>query len=109
MLLEDYLRFTVDKGASDLHLKAGGPAYVRVHGDLSEIVDLPVLTPADTERFVRQALDDTAWERFAGGNEADAAYSVPAWGASAWPPSASAARPAWSSGWSRRTRRRWTT
>ncbi len=80
MLLEDYLRFTVDKGASDLHLKAGGPAYVRVHGDLSEIVDLPVLTPADTERFVRQALDDTAWERFAGGNEADAAYSVPGLG-----------------------------
>jgi twitching motility protein PilT len=76
MLLEDYLRFTVDKGASDLHLKAGGAAYVRVDGHLSEITDLPVLTPADTERFVRQALDEKAWDRFSGGDEADAAYSV---------------------------------
>jgi len=80
MLLDDYLRFTVEKGASDLHLKAGGPAYVRIHGHLSEITDLPALTPADTERFVRQSLDDVAWERFAGGSEADAAYSVPGLG-----------------------------
>ena len=32
--IHDYLRYLVDKSGSDLHLKAGGPGYVRIDGEL---------------------------------------------------------------------------
>ena len=35
-------------GASDLHLAAGSPPVIRVHGDLHPITELPELTSADT-------------------------------------------------------------
>jgi len=75
--VDDYLRFLVDKSGSDLHLKAGGPAFARIDGDLSEVADLPTLTPADTMRFAGQVFDDAARERFDRGEEADLAYSLP--------------------------------
>lgn len=74
--LTEYLQFLVDKGGSDLHLKAGGPAYVRIDGDLSEVADLPALQSPDTERFAAEVLDGPGQERFAAGEEADAAYSM---------------------------------
>jgi twitching motility protein PilT len=75
--LDEYLRFLADKGGSDLHLKAGGPAYVRIDGELNEVSSLPSVLPGDTERFAAEVLDPEALARFAGGDEADAAYSLP--------------------------------
>jgi twitching motility protein PilT len=75
--LEAYLRALVDRGGSDLHLKAGGHAFIRIHGDLTAADDLPPLSPADTERFAGEVLDHAVGARFAEGDEADAAYSVP--------------------------------
>ncbi len=74
--LHTYLEFLVDKGGSDLHLKAGGPAYIRIDGQLSEVASLPVLRPSDTERFAGEILDPESQARFAAGEEADAAYSL---------------------------------
>jgi len=76
-MLEAYLRALVKADGSDLHLKAGGLAFVRVHGERLPMEDLPALTPSDTERFAREVLDDAGRERFAEGAEADAAYSLP--------------------------------
>jgi twitching motility protein PilT len=73
----DYLRLLVDKGGSDLHLKAGGPAFVRIDGDLSEVHDLPPLRSEDTERFADEILPEPVRARFADGEEADLAYSIP--------------------------------
>ena len=78
--LHDYLRFLVDKGGSDLHLKAGGPAYVRLDGELSEVHDLPTLTPADTERFAREVMTPELQAHFETGAETDLAYSLPGQG-----------------------------
>ncbi|MDQ3973660.1 MAG: PilT/PilU family type 4a pilus ATPase, partial [Actinomycetota bacterium] len=75
--IDDYLRVLVDKGGSDLHLKAGGPAFVRIDGELSEIHDLPPLDHADTARFADALFDDATRKRFAAGEEADLAYAVP--------------------------------
>src|SRR5688500_7997238 len=75
--LRDFLVYTAEKGGSDLHLKAGGPAYLRVDGDLSEVHDLPVLRPADTERFAGEVLHGRSLEAYLRGEEADTAYSVP--------------------------------
>ncbi|MPZ71661.1 MAG: PilT/PilU family type 4a pilus ATPase [Nitriliruptorales bacterium] len=77
MNFHDYLRLLVDKGGSDLHLKAGGPAFIRIDGELSEIHDLPHLGPDDTRRFAHDAMSDELWVRFEAGEEADLAYSVP--------------------------------
>ena len=77
MHIDDYLRLMVDKGGSDLHLKAGGPAYVRIDGSLSEIHDLPMLRPEDTEAFALQIMSARDAEKLAQGVEADFAYSIP--------------------------------
>ncbi|MDP8970607.1 MAG: PilT/PilU family type 4a pilus ATPase [Actinomycetota bacterium] len=76
MGIDDYLRFLVEKGGSDLHLKADGPAYVRIDGELTEIHDLPVLTPPDTARLADALLDDATRRRFAAGEEVDLAYAA---------------------------------
>jgi twitching motility protein PilT len=75
--ISDYLRCLVGKDGSDLHLKAGGPAYVRVNGELSELHELPTLTPTDTARFVQELLDGPSRERFAAGHEVDFAHAIP--------------------------------
>ena len=74
---EDYLRHVVAVSGSDLHLKAGGPAYVRVDGELTAVDVLPPLTPTDTEGFARQLMPPDRWQGFADGAEVDFAYSLP--------------------------------
>jgi twitching motility protein PilT len=74
--LIDFLRLTVQWDGSDLHLKAGGPAYVRVAGQLHEVSGLGQLHPSDTASFVEQILPDSQRELFAAGREADFAHSV---------------------------------
>ncbi|HWC12833.1 MAG TPA: PilT/PilU family type 4a pilus ATPase [Acidimicrobiales bacterium] len=73
---EDYLRHLVHVAGSDLHLKAGGPAYTRVDGELMAVDTLPGLSPADTERFARQLMPPEKWLAFEQGSEADFAYSL---------------------------------
>jgi twitching motility protein PilT len=75
--IDDYLKYLVDKGGSDLHLKAGGPAYVRIDGELNPVNDLVPLTMTDTEACAGQVMDDVARQRVARGEEADFAYSIP--------------------------------
>ena len=74
---EDYLRHLVEVAGSDLHVKAGGPAYVRVDGELTAVDTLPPLSSADTERFARRLMPQDRWEAFEAGDEADFAYSLP--------------------------------
>jgi twitching motility protein PilT len=61
--INDYLRDLVKRDGSDLHLRAGGPAYVRVDGDLVRCEGLPELTPADTTAFATQGVDIRAVKR----------------------------------------------
>ncbi len=74
---EDYLRHLVEVAGSDLHLKAGGPAYVRVDGELTAVDSLPPVSSADTEGFARRLMPQDRWEAFDRGEEADFAYSLP--------------------------------
>ena len=74
--LLDYLRLLIEWGGSDLHLKAGGAAYIRVSGDLREATDLPRLTPEDTQSFAHAILPASQREAFDRGIEADFAHSV---------------------------------
>ncbi len=74
--VNDYLTHLVEVGGSDLHLKVGGPAYVRIDGDLKPIVELPPLSQADTEHMANEMMDDRVRARFDEANEADFAYSI---------------------------------
>lgn len=50
--MDDLLQITVDEEASDLHLSVGNPPVLRIHGRLRHL-DVPSLTPDDTERLMK--------------------------------------------------------
>ncbi|MCG3148134.1 MAG: Twitching mobility protein [Verrucomicrobiae bacterium] len=50
--MDDLLQIMVDEGGSDLHIRVGVPPVVRLHGALVPL-DLPVLTPEDTEALMK--------------------------------------------------------
>ena len=77
VMIEDLMSQLVADGGSDLHIKAGGPAYVRVDGELKPVIDLPPLSQGDTERMGNEMMDDRIRARFLEANEADFAYSIP--------------------------------
>ena len=72
--IQDYLRFLVDQKGSDLHVKAGGPPYVRANGQLIR-TEFPPLTAADCERSAMDLMDDEQARKFKEKGEVDFAYS----------------------------------
>ena len=74
--VDEYLRLLVEAGGSDLHLKAGGPAYIRVDGDLHPVHQLAPLTADDTEQMAGQMMDARVRELFERDREADFAYAI---------------------------------
>jgi twitching motility protein PilT len=77
MQVHELLQLMVEKGASDLHIKAGRPPGMRIHGSLIPFEDCLPLTPADTERFVDEIITDEQKAIFTSENELDFAYSIP--------------------------------
>ncbi len=75
--VDEYLQHLVETGGSDLHLKAGGPAFVRIDGDLKPVSKLPPLSDRDTERMADQMMDDRLRTHFEQHKEADFAYAIP--------------------------------
>jgi twitching motility protein PilT len=75
--VDQYLEILVETGGSDLHLKAGGPAYVRIDGDLKPISKLPPLSEKDTERMAQEMMDQRLLDEFEQRREADFAYAIP--------------------------------
>ena len=72
--IHDFLRAVVDQKGSDLHLKAGGPPYIRTQGSL-EKTDFPVLTASDCERAAMELMNDAQAKRFKEKGESDFAFS----------------------------------
>jgi twitching motility protein PilT len=72
--VHEYLKFLVEEKASDLHVKAGGPPYVRLNGHLV-VTDFPPLTAADCERAASDLMDDEQARKFKERGEVDFAFS----------------------------------
>ena len=72
--VHDFLRFVVDKKASDLHVKAGGPPYVRMSGHLMK-TDFPAMSSSDCERAAMDLMDESQAKGFKERGEIDFAYS----------------------------------
>jgi twitching motility protein PilT len=69
------LRFSIESGASDLHLSAGQPPLVRVHGDLRRI-ELPALSPDETRELLNQVMTEEHRRVFKQKLELDFAYTL---------------------------------
>ncbi|HWD38491.1 MAG TPA: type IV pilus twitching motility protein PilT [Fimbriimonas sp.] len=73
--IDDILRSTLERKASDLHLTVGLPPMVRVDGDLVPLNYAPLM-PEDTRRLVYDTLSNDNLQRFETKHELDFAYSV---------------------------------
>ena len=73
--LDELLRYAVERGASDIHLKVGSAPFVRVDGHLERTGNEPV-TPAETERIAFAIMPKQRADEFIATSEADFAYSV---------------------------------
>ena len=56
--MDDLLQVVVDEGASDLHIRVGVPPVIRLHGALVPM-DLPLLTPEDTEGLMKAVTSES--------------------------------------------------
>jgi twitching motility protein PilT len=72
--MEDLLRLVVEEGASDLHLSVGAPPALRINGRLVKL-QLPLLTPEDTETLARAVTSDANLQRVAEEGSVDFAFS----------------------------------
>jgi len=74
--LTELLRVMVDAGGSDLHVTAGSPPRMRIHGELSPCPGLPALSPSDTKQLAYSVLTDSQKHLFEEGLELDFSFGV---------------------------------
>lgn len=74
--IDDLLRDLVRREASDLHLKAGLPPIMRVHGTLIH-TEFPTLTEEDVEGLLKGILSEERLARLESFKELDLSYEVP--------------------------------
>ena len=75
MNIRDLLQLAVEKQASDLHIIAGIPPYIRVDGSLSPVSNELILSPDDTEKIAKDVLTAEQYERFSVNKELDFSYA----------------------------------
>lgn len=73
--IDELLRLSVDRKGSDLHIVAGSPPGVRIHGDI-ELLDYPVMKPKDVEDMLIPMLEPYQKEKLLTEWELDFSYSV---------------------------------
>lgn len=76
MSVAPFLRALVELRGSDLHIKVGSPARVRIDGRLRKLQG-DMLTPEDTQAIADEVMREDLRETFHRTNEADFAYSLP--------------------------------
>ncbi len=75
--LDAVLAHAVERGASDVHLHAGAPVQLRVHGRLEPLAPgADPLAPAEAERLVAEVLSAEQREQLAARGQVDLAYSL---------------------------------
>lgn len=72
----DLLKEMVSQGGSDLHIAAGNPPALRVHGKLAPMKNHPVLRPADTEKIIRELVSKNEFQALKDTGELDSAISL---------------------------------
>lgn len=75
--IEELFRMTVEKGASDLHLRVPSPPVFRIDGNLRVQKELPAVTPQFVKEAIEHIASERVRERFYNELELDMAYSIP--------------------------------
>jgi twitching motility protein PilT len=73
--IQELLRYAVERGASDLHLKVGNVPFIRVDGALQP-TQFPTLAASDTEGFAEQLMSAHKKREFAEHAEADLGHTM---------------------------------
>ena len=73
--VNDLLQTMVQRGASDLHLKAGSPPVIRVDGELYLLDEQPI-TPEEMKEYAASVMTDKQIAIFSEQNEIDFAYGL---------------------------------
>lgn len=77
--MDELMRVTIERGASDLHMCVGLPPILRIDGRLTP-TEFPKLTPDDTKRLVYSILTDNQKERFEKNLELDFSHGLKGFG-----------------------------
>ena len=80
MNLNELLKLTFEKRASDLHIKVGGPPILRIDGKLTPIETEKRLTQEDALAIAFGIMNASQKTKFKEKNELDMAYAVPGLG-----------------------------
>ncbi|MDE2491319.1 MAG: Flp pilus assembly complex ATPase component TadA, partial [Elusimicrobia bacterium] len=75
MTLQELLQTLVNKHGSDLHVRSGGPAYVRVDGDLSQ-VSPDAIPPTEVEAMLMQVASPRAKKLYEENGECDFSFQA---------------------------------
>ena len=75
--IADMLRNIVAHRASDIHLQAGAPPFMRVDGSLEAFQGVPALTPQQTEQVALAMMSEAQRELFLHRHELDFAFTIP--------------------------------
>ena len=76
MDISELLAFSVKNKASDLHLSAGLPPMIRVHGDVRRI-NLPPLEHKDVHGMIYDIMNDGQRKQYEEVLECDFSFSIP--------------------------------
>ncbi|HEY5861600.1 MAG TPA: twitching motility protein PilT, partial [Casimicrobiaceae bacterium] len=76
MDITELLAFAVKNKASDLHLSAGLPPLIRVHGDMRRI-NLPPMEHEDVHAMVYDIMSDHQRKHYEENLECDFSFAVP--------------------------------
>lgn len=72
--ITELLEYTIEKGASDLHISVGYPAIIRVDGELEEVSE-NIIDPMEAEELILPLLSDDKRELLEVNKEIDFAYT----------------------------------
>ncbi|MFQ5949703.1 MAG: type IV pilus twitching motility protein PilT, partial [Nitrospiria bacterium] len=76
MKINELLKASVEKGASDLHMKVGSPPHIRVNGELSPFDHAMKLKQEEVVSLAFSIMNDVQKEKFKKRRELDMAYSA---------------------------------
>jgi twitching motility protein PilT len=74
--LDELLKLTVERGASDLHLSADYCPCIRVDGEMQFLSEYPVLTPADNENMLLPLMPEINQHEFKELWDTDFSYKI---------------------------------
>jgi len=74
--IDELLQIAAERMASDLHVRAGGPPYLRIDGELVPLESAPLSSP-EVERMAFDLMTEDQVRAFKQNNEADFAYTLP--------------------------------